>query len=124
MVRILYVEDNPDNIYMLERRLKRRGYEVLIAHDGETGLEMAAAELPQLILMDLDLPGIDGWEATRRLKSSTITTHIPVIALSAHAMAEHRTRALEAGCDDVATKPVDFADLIAKIESYTTPDAS
>jgi two-component system, cell cycle response regulator DivK len=124
MIKILYVEDNHDNIYMLERRLKRRGYDVLIAQDGETGLIMAAAELPHLILMDLDLPGIDGWEATRQLKSTHTTAHIPVIALSAHAMAEHRTRALEAGCDDVATKPVDFADLIAKIESYTIPETS
>jgi two-component system, cell cycle response regulator DivK len=124
MIKILYVEDNHDNIYMLERRLKRRGYDVLIAQDGETGLIMAEAELPHLILMDLDLPGIDGWEATRQLKSARTTAHIPVIALSAHAMAEHRTRALEAGCDDVATKPVDFADLIAKIESYTIPEAS
>jgi two-component system, cell cycle response regulator DivK len=124
MIKILYVEDNHDNIYMLERRLKRRGYDVLIAQDGETGLIMAAAELPHLILMDLDLPGIDGWDATRQLKSAQTTAHIPVIALSAHAMAEHRTRALEAGCDDVATKPVDFADLIAKIESYTIPEAS
>ncbi len=124
MTKILYVEDNPDNIYMLERRLKRRGYEVVIAQDGETGLVMAAAELPNLILMDLDLPGIDGWEATRRLKRGETTAHIPVIALSAHAMAEHRARALEAGCDDVATKPVDFADLIAKIEAHTNADAS
>jgi CheY-like chemotaxis protein len=118
---ILYVEDNPDNIYMLERRLTRRGYRVMTAPDGETGLQLARATPPDLILMDLDLPGIDGWEATRRLKAAPETAHIPVIALSAHAMAEHRTSALEAGCDDVATKPVDFPNLLAKIEAYCGP---
>lgn len=118
---ILYVEDNPDNIYMLERRLTRRGYRVMTAPDGETGLQLARATPPDLILMDLDLPGIDGWEATRRLKAAPETAHIPVIALSAHAMAEHRASALEAGCDDVATKPVDFPNLLAKIEAYCGP---
>ncbi|WP_445681773.1 response regulator [Radicibacter daui] len=118
---ILYVEDNPDNIYMLERRLTRRGYKVMTAPDGETGLQLARATPPDLILMDLDLPGIDGWEATRRLKAAPETAHIPVIALSAHAMAEHRASALEAGCDDVATKPVDFPNLLAKIEAYCGP---
>ncbi|HYE00832.1 MAG TPA: response regulator [Alphaproteobacteria bacterium] len=117
MTKILYVEDNPDNVYMLTTRLKRRGFEVAVAGDGEEGIVMAERERPDIILMDLDLPGIDGWEATRRLKAQDSTRAIPVIALSAHAMAEHRSRALAAGCDDVDTKPVDFARLLDKMRA-------
>lgn len=117
MPRVLYVEDNDDNVFMLCHRLERRGYEVLVAGDGETGLETAASEQPDLILMDLGLPGIDGWETTRRLRAEPATARIPVIALSAHAMATDRESALEAGCDDFDTKPVDLARLLAKIEA-------
>ena len=116
-MKILYVEDNEDNIYVLKNRLARIGHTVLIAGDGEQGIAMALAEKPDLILMDLSLPVLDGWEATRRLKASPETSAIPVIALSAHAMAGDREKALEAGCDDFDTKPVDFARLRAKIEA-------
>jgi CheY-like chemotaxis protein len=115
MVKILYVEDNEDNLYMLSNRLKRRGYDVLAARDGQSGIAMAAREAPALILMDLSLPVIDGWEATRRLKSATDTQHIPVIALSAHSMAGDREKALAAGCDDYDTKPVELSRLLEKI---------
>ena len=117
MPRILLVEDNEMNRDMLSRRLTRRGFEVLVAVDGETGLEMATREGPALILMDMSLPGLDGWEATRRLKASPTTSAIRVIALTAHAMAGDREKALEAGCDDFDTKPVDFERLIAKIQN-------
>ena len=117
MVRILYVEDNEDNIYMLSTRLKRKGYEVIVATDGEQGLARARSDAPALILMDLSLPVLDGWEATRRLKASAETRAIPVIALSSHAMAGDREGALAAGCDDFDTKPVEFARLLAKIDS-------
>jgi adenylate cyclase len=117
MPRLLYVEDNDDNVFMLRRRLERRGYEVLVATDGETGLASAAAEQPDLILMDLGLPGIDGWETTRRLRADPVTAKIPVIALSAHAMAADRDSALDAGCDDFDTKPVDLDRLLAKIDA-------
>ena len=117
MVRILYVEDNEDNIYMLTARLGRRGYEVIVATDGEQGLIRARSDAPALILMDLSLPVIDGWEATRRLKSLPETRDIPVIALSSHAMDGDREAALSAGCDDFDTKPVDFARLLGKIEA-------
>ena len=113
MIRILYVEDNDDNVYMMTNRLKRRGYEVIVAEDGARGLEMAKSESPALILMDLSLPVMDGWEATRRLKQATETAHIPVIALSSHAMAGDREAALDAGCDDVFAKPIDRAALVA-----------
>jgi CheY-like chemotaxis protein len=115
MVKILYVEDNEDNLYMLSNRLKRRGYEVVLARDGEQGIAMASSEGPALILMDLSLPVIDGWEATRRLKAEAITRNIPVIALSAHAMAGDREKAIAAGCDDYDTKPVDLPRLLEKI---------
>jgi two-component system, cell cycle response regulator DivK len=117
MARLLLVEDNEMNRDMLSRRLARRGYEVVIAVDGEQGLAMARADAPALILMDMSLPGMDGWEATRQLKAAPETRRIPVIALTAHAMAGDRERALEAGCDEFDTKPVDFARLLDKIEA-------
>jgi len=117
MTRILYVEDNDDNVYMLKNRLTRKGFVVLIATDGAQGVAMAAAEQPELILMDLSLPVLDGWEATRRIKAAAETRHIPVIALSAHAMNGDREKALAAGCDDFDTKPVEIERLMKKIES-------
>jgi CheY-like chemotaxis protein len=117
MTKILYVEDNEDNVYMLRHRLERKGIEVLIAGDGAQGIAAAERERPDLILMDLSLPVIDGWEAARRLKSSPDTRAIPIIALSAHAMTGDRERALAAGCDDYDTKPVDLRGLMAKIEA-------
>jgi two-component system cell cycle response regulator DivK len=117
MTRILYVEDNEDNVYMLRRRLERKGIEVIVAKDGAEGIETAQREHPDLILMDLSLPVMDGWEATRRLKEVPVTRAIPIIALSAHAMAGDRERALAAGCDDYDTKPVDLKSLLAKIEA-------
>lgn len=116
MPRLLYVEDNEMNRDMLSRRLRRRGFEVFIAADGEQGLAMAATEKPDLILMDMSLPGLDGWEATRRLKAASDTAAIPVIGLTAHAMATDRDKCLEAGCDDYDTKPVELARLLVKIE--------
>jgi two-component system, cell cycle response regulator DivK len=114
--KILYVEDNDDNIYMLKMRLEMLDeFEVLVAEDGEKGCAMAAAEQPDLILMDLEMPGVDGWEATRRLKSDAHTSGIPVIALSAHALAGMRERALDAGCDEFDTKPIDFDRLIGTV---------
>jgi CheY-like chemotaxis protein len=117
MKRILYVEDNDDNIYVVTNRLGRAGFTVLVARDGEQGVAMARAERPDLILMDLRLPVIDGWEATRRIKADESTRHIPVLAPSAHAMAGDRARALEAGCDDYDTKPIDLPRLRAKIDA-------
>ncbi len=117
MTKILYVEDNDDNIYMITRRLGRKGYEVIVAKDGEEGIAMARSEAPSLILMDLDLPVLDGWEATRRLKASDETRHIPVIAVSAYAMVSDRERAMAAGCDDFFSKPVDLKGLLERIES-------
>jgi two-component system cell cycle response regulator DivK len=114
---ILYVEDNEDNVYMLVRRLRRHGLEVIVAGDGAQGVEAARRERPDVVLMDLSLPVLDGWEATRRLKQAVETRAIPVIALSAHAMAGERERALEAGCDDYDTKPVDLERLLAKIRA-------
>lgn len=116
MSKILYVEDNEDNIYMLSRRLKRNGFDLVIARDGEEGVEAAEKEIPDLILMDLSLPKLDGWGATKALKKNEKTQHIPIIALSAHAMQEHKESALQAGCNDYDTKPVDFARLLSKIE--------
>lgn len=116
-MKILYVEDNDDNVYVVKGRLGRLGHTVVVASDGEQGVAMATAERPDLILMDLRMPGLDGWEATRRIKAAAETRHIPIIALSAHAMAGDRERALAAGCDDYDTKPIEFARLRAKIES-------
>ena len=115
MARILLVEDNEMNRDMLSRRLARKGYEVVLAVDGAEGLAMARGEAPDLILMDMSLPVVDGWEATRRLKADPSTRGIPVIALTAHAMAEDRQKALDAGCDDYDTKPVEFPRLLRKI---------
>jgi CheY-like chemotaxis protein len=115
--KILLVEDNEMNRDMLTRRLQRRGYEVVIAVDGAQGLAMAQSESPALILMDISLPVLDGWEATRRLKMAPETKSIPVIALTAHAMSGDRERCIEAGCDDFDTKPVEIARLIGKIET-------
>jgi two-component system cell cycle response regulator DivK len=117
VTRILYVEDNDDNVYMLKMRFELlEGFEVLVAENGEVGCNVAIAELPDLILMDLDLPVVDGWEATRRLKSNAATSAIPIIALTAHAMAGSREKALAVGCDDFDTKPVDFDRLFQKID--------
>jgi len=115
--KILLVEDNEMNRDMLTRRLQRRGYEVVIALDGAQGLVMAQSESPALILMDISLPVLDGWEATRRLKMAPETKSIPVIALTAHAMSGDRERCIEAGCDDFDTKPVEIARLVGKIEA-------
>jgi CheY-like chemotaxis protein len=117
MARILLVEDNELNRDMLSRRLERRGYEVLIAVDGEEGLRLAASAKPDLVLMDMSLPVLDGWEATRRLKSDAATRHLPVLGLTAHAMPADRDKVLEAGCDEYDTKPVELPRLIAKIEA-------
>jgi CheY-like chemotaxis protein len=116
-MRILYVEDNDDNVYVVRNRLARAGHTVLVAVDGQQGVDMARTERPDLILMDLSLPELDGWEATKRLKAAPETKTIPVIALSAHAMAGDREKALAAGCDDYDTKPVDFTRLRAKIDA-------
>ena len=117
-MKILYVEDNDDNVYMLKNRLTRAGFTVLVASDGARGIAMAASEQPDLILMDLTLPDIDGEEATRRLKADPATRRIPVIALTAHAMTGDREKALAAGCDDFDTKPVDMPRLLEKIETF------
>jgi CheY-like chemotaxis protein len=117
MPKILLVEDNEMNRDMLSRRLQRKGYEVVLALDGQTGVEMTQNQGPDLVLMDMSLPVLDGWEATRRLKSDASTRHIPVIALTAHAMSSDREKALEAGCDDYDTKPVELPRLLAKIEA-------
>ena len=117
MARILLVEDNEMNRDMLSRRLTRRGYEVLIAVDGEQGVALAASESPALILMDMSLPVLDGWEATRRVKAAEATRGIPVIALTAHAMAGDRDKALAAGADDFDTKPIELERLLGKIEA-------
>ncbi len=117
MSKLLLVEDNEMNRDMLSRRLERKGYQVLIAVDGKQGIAMAQSESPDLILMDMSLPVIDGWEATRRLKSVPETRGIPVIALTAHAMVGDRQHALEAGCDDYDIKPIDLPRLLEKIEA-------
>ena len=116
MTKILLVEDDEMNRDMLSRRLIKRGYEVAIAIDGEKGVAMAVSERPDIILMDMSLPGIDGWTATRQVKADEVTGRIPVIALTAHAMAGDREKALEAGCDDFDTKPVELQRLLGKIE--------
>jgi len=115
MTKILLVEDNEMNRDMLSRRLVRKGYEVIMALDGRQAVEMAAAENPDLILMDMSLPVIDGWEATRQVKAAPATRAIPVIALTAHAMAGDREKAIQAGCDDYDTKPIDLPRLLEKI---------
>src|SRR5678815_3762664 len=116
-MKILYVEDNDDNIYVLQNRLKRVGYDVIVARDGAEGVASASIERPDIVLMDLSLPVLDGWEATRRIKRASQTQRIPVIALSANAMAGDREEALAAGCDDFDTKPVDMPRLLAKIRA-------
>ena len=116
MTKILYVEDNDDNVYMLKMRLELLGdFEVLAAEDGEKGCAMAAAEQPDIILMDLELPVVDGWEATRRLRENPQTRGIPIIALSAHALSGERQKAIAAGCDEFDTKPIEFDRLVATL---------
>jgi CheY-like chemotaxis protein len=116
-MKILYVEDNEDNVYVLKSRLTRAGHTVLVAPDGAQAVTMAAGEQPDVILMDLSLPVLDGWEATRRIKAAPETRNIPVIALTAHAMAGDREKAMAAGCDDFDTKPVEMPRLLDKIEA-------
>ena len=118
MSKILLVEDNEMNWDMLSRRLGRKGYEVVVATDGQQGLDMARSEAPDLILMDMSLPVIDGWEATRRLKAALETRSTPIIALTAHAMADDRQEALAAGCDDYEGKPIEFDRLLGKIQAF------
>jgi two-component system cell cycle response regulator DivK len=124
VIKILYVEDNDDNVYMLKMWLELDGrFEVLHAENGKAGVEMAIRERPDLILMDLELPVIDGWEASRQLKSNQLTRNIPIIALSAHALSGSREKALAAGCDEFDTKPVDFDRLFAKMRRFVEPTA-
>ncbi|MDB6093765.1 MAG: two-component response regulator [Verrucomicrobia bacterium] len=118
MPKILLVEDNEMNRDMLARRLQKRGYELVLAVDGILAVEMTQKEKPDLVLMDMSLPGLDGWEASRRLKADPATASIPIIALTAHAMAEDREKALAAGCNEFETKPVDLTSLLAKMESF------
>lgn len=118
MPKILLVEDNEMNRDMLSRRLKRRGYEVVIAVNGADGVEMASLEVPDLILMDMSLPVMDGWEATKNIKAAPATESIPIIALTAHAMSGDREKALAAGCDDYDTKPIELSRLLIKIQSF------
>ena len=117
MLKILLVEDNEMNRDMLSRRLQRKGYQIMLALDGQSGVESAKTEAPDLVLMDMSLPVLDGWEATRRLKADAVTQRIPIIALTAHAMSSDRDKALEAGCDDYDTKPVELPRLLGKIEA-------
>jgi two-component system cell cycle response regulator DivK len=119
---ILYIEDNDDNIYVVKNRFARAGYTVLVATDGEQGVAKAAAERPDLILMDLRLPVLDGWEATRRIKAQPETRHIPIIAFTAHAMTGDREKALAAGCDDFDTKPVEMPRLLSKVRALLSKD--
>lgn len=123
MATILLVEDNELNSDMLTRRLVRRGFDVLLAEDGEQGVEMAKTRSPDLILMDMSLPVLDGWEATQQIKADPQTAHIPVIALTAHAMPEDRERAKEVGCDDFEPKPVDLTHLVETINTILNVDA-
>lgn len=122
MSKILLVEDNELNRDMLSRRLQRRSFEVVMAFDGEEGIRMATEERPDLILMDMSLPKVDGWEATRTLKANPETASIPVIALTAHAMKEDEQKARDAGCDDYDTKPVDFKRLLGKVNAFLNPE--
>jgi two-component system, cell cycle response regulator DivK len=124
MPKILLVEDNEMNRDMLSRRLERRGMQVLIAVDGQAGVDMAEAAAPDLILMDMSLPVLDGWEASRRLKSQDSTKDIPIIALTAHAMTGDRQRAIDAGCDDYDTKPVELPRLLEKIDALLERSAN
>jgi CheY-like chemotaxis protein len=124
MAKILLVEDNEMNRDMLSRRLIRNGYEVVIAVDGQQGVDMALSERPDLILMDMSLPVIDGWEATRRIKGNDATRGTPVIALTAHAMAGDREKAMEAGCEDYDTKPIEIARLLGKVAALLVPKAA
>lgn len=124
MAKILLVEDNEMNRDMLSRRLARRGYQVLIAVDGGLGVTMARSEAPDLILMDMSLPVLDGWEATRQLKAAPESRSIPIIALTAHAMIGDREKAMEAGCDDYDTKPIEFKRLLGKIEAALDQEAT
>ena len=117
MTKVLLVEDNEMNRDMLTRRLERKGFEVVIAVDGQAGIDIASSATPDIILMDLSLPVIDGWEATRKIKADPATQSIPVIALTAHAMAGDEQKALEAGCDDYDTKPIELPRLLEKIEN-------
>jgi CheY-like chemotaxis protein len=119
MTKVLLVEDNEMNRDMLSRRLKRKGFEVVIAVDGQQGVDMARTEAPAIILLDMSLPVMDGWEAAGKLKSDPTTAGIPIIALTAHAMAGDREKALEAGCDDYDTKPVNFSRLLEKMAALT-----
>jgi CheY-like chemotaxis protein len=123
-MKILYVEDNDDNIYVVKNRLGRAGFTVMAAMDGSQGVAMAAEQQPDLILMDLSLPVLDGWEATRRIKAASATKHIPVIALTAHAMSGDREKALAAGCDDFDTKPIDLSRLLGKIRALLSQESS
>ena len=116
-MKILYVEDNDDNIYVLQKRLTRSGYTLLVARDGAAGVEMAKVEHPDLILMDLSLPVMNGWDATRQIKAAPETSNIPIIALTSHAMVGEREKALAAGCDDFDTKPVELPRLLGKIRA-------
>jgi CheY-like chemotaxis protein len=120
MPKILLVEDNEMNRDMLSRRLQRKGYSVVTAHDGEQGNSLACSEMPDLILMDISLPMMNGWEVTRLLKNNESTQHIPIIALTAHAWVTDRDKAFEAGCDDYDTKPIEFGRLSEKIENLLT----
>ncbi|MDX2314644.1 MAG: response regulator [Gammaproteobacteria bacterium] len=124
MATILYIEDNDDNLFMLSRRLRRRGFDVLAARDGAAGVELALSALPDLILMDLVLPVMDGGQAAAKLKSLPETRAIPVIAVSSHAMSGDRERALEAGCDDYHTKPIEFERLVLSINNYLSGQAA
>ena len=117
-MKILYIEDNDDNVYVLRRWFSRIGFDLIVANDGAQGVALAAQELPDLILMDLSLPDVDGEEATRRIKASDLTRHIPVIALTANAMSGDREKALAAGCDDFDTKPIDIERLLQKIQAH------
>ncbi len=122
MAKILLVEDNEMNRDMLSRRLERKGFEVVVAVDGQQGVDMSLAESPDLVLMDMSLPVMDGWTATTAIKNNTVTAGIPVIALTAHAMSGDREKALEAGCDDYDTKPVELPRLLEKINTFLNTD--
>ena len=123
MPKILVVEDNEENRDSLSRRLERRGFTVLVAADGRVGVEVAMAQAPDLILMDMNMPELDGWEATRQIKATPAMADVPVIALTAHAMTGDRERAIEAGCEDYHTKPIEFAKLITQIEAILSKKA-
>lgn len=124
VAKILLVEDNELNRDMLSRRLERRGFQVVLAFDGQEGVDKAAAEMPDLVLMDMDLPVLDGWDATRVLRANPRTASIPVIALTAHALVQDRERALRAGCNAYHSKPVDFAELLLRIEELLGPQVN